>query len=323
LDYADGETIRDKFDVERASDEVVGDLNVTGQIGVVTEGNDILMISALKYGDVLSITDSNIAIMPADSDYYVKGFRIAGHDDLVSSFTVEKDLDLVVVYGVTGDMVSYTVRYLDESGNALATERTYSGKVGDKPVVAYQYIEGYIPQAYSLTKTLSENTVDNEFDFVYTPRTTTTYNYTTTTVTEPGETVTVEGEAATPAAGEAGAAGGAAAGGAAAGAGAAGGGAAAGADANIADDNVPLGAGGDANIDDEDVPLGAGDDQTPEELVDLDDEDVPLAGGESEATAEQVFTRNMTIIAGVLAAAAVAGIISVVVLSVKRRNNTK
>ena len=30
------------------------------------------------------------------------------------------------------------------------------GNVGDKPVVAYKYIDSYIPQAYALTKTLVE-----------------------------------------------------------------------------------------------------------------------------------------------------------------------
>ena len=35
-------------------------------------------------------------------------------------------------------------------------------------VVAYQYIEGYQPQAYNLRRTLSEDPAANDFTFVYT-----------------------------------------------------------------------------------------------------------------------------------------------------------
>jgi len=36
-------------------------------------------------------------------------------------------------------------------------------------MVAYHYIEGYQPQAYNLTKTLSKNEAENVFTFVYEP----------------------------------------------------------------------------------------------------------------------------------------------------------
>ena len=52
-------------------------------------------------------------------------------------------------------------------------------------MVAYHYIEGYQPQAYNLTKTLSKNEAENVFTFVYEPvpedtvttETEGTYNY--------------------------------------------------------------------------------------------------------------------------------------------------
>ena len=69
----------------------------------------------------------------------------------------------MVAYGIQGDMVSYTVNYQDGGGNELAPSRTYYGAVGDKPVIAYQYIEGYRPDAYNLTKTLGKNEADNVF----------------------------------------------------------------------------------------------------------------------------------------------------------------
>ena len=66
-------------------------------------------------------------------------------------------------------MVAYTVNYEDEQGNKLAESQTFYGNVGDKPVVAYRYIEDYVPQALSLTKTLSDNEAENVFTFKYAP----------------------------------------------------------------------------------------------------------------------------------------------------------
>ena len=39
--------------------------------------------------------------------------------------------------------------------------------VGDRPVVSYRYVEGYQPNAYNLTKTLSEDETKNLFEFTY------------------------------------------------------------------------------------------------------------------------------------------------------------
>lgn len=103
--------------------------------------------------------------------YYIKGVRESGRDNNTvadSAFTVTKDAEYVVAYGIQGDMVSYTVNYQDGGGNELAPSRTYYGAVGDKPVIAYQYIEGYRPDAYNLTKTLGKNEADNVFTFTYT-----------------------------------------------------------------------------------------------------------------------------------------------------------
>ena len=79
-------------------------------------------------------------------------------------------------------MTSYTVNYVDENGNELAPSRTYYGNVGDKPVVAYLYMDGYMPQALTLTQTLSANQADNVFTFEYSPN---------PVEVIPGETVTV------------------------------------------------------------------------------------------------------------------------------------
>jgi len=100
-------------------------------------------------------------IQVTDDKYYVKGIRLSGRDNnetlAAPSFTVDKDADYVVAYGIKGNMVAYTVNYQDASGKSLAESQTFYGNIGDKPVVAYRYIENYIPDALALTKTLSDN----------------------------------------------------------------------------------------------------------------------------------------------------------------------
>ena len=55
-------------------------------------------------------------------------------------------------------------------------------------MVAYHYIEGYQPQAYNLTKTLSANEAENVFTFVYQPVPEDTVTTETEVVTRPGGT---------------------------------------------------------------------------------------------------------------------------------------
>ncbi len=100
-----------------------------------------------------------------------------------SSFEVTGDQEYVVAYGIKGNQVAYTINYQDANGNKLADSQTFYGNVGDKPVVAYTYIDGYTPEYRNLTKTLSANAAENVFTFQYLP-------YETVTVTTPGQTIT-------------------------------------------------------------------------------------------------------------------------------------
>ena len=108
-------------------------------------------------------------IQVTDDKYYVKGIHLSGRDNnetlAAPSFTVDKDADYVVAYGIKGNMVAYTVNYQDASGKSLAESQTFYGNIGDKPVVAYRYIENYIPDALALTKTLSDNESENVFTY--------------------------------------------------------------------------------------------------------------------------------------------------------------
>ncbi len=149
-----------------------------GKQGTFTDG----LLEKDYTGNAFNLDD--ITVKPAIAEdgseyqkYYVKGIKPSGSDnsDMLSNpsfVTVDSDMDYVVVYGVRGDMVSYTVNYLDVNGNALAPGRTYEGNIGDKPIVPYLYIEGYMPQAYSLTKTLAADETQNVFTFRYTRVTT-------------------------------------------------------------------------------------------------------------------------------------------------------
>lgn len=142
----------------------------TGNQGTINSQNE-MSINVSK-GQMVSLDLSQIEL-PQDSKYYVKGIRLSGHDSVdnldPATFVVNGDLDYVVVYGVKGNQVAYTIRYVDENGKQLSKDTILYGNVGDKPVVAYKYIDSYIPQAYALTKTLVENEKENVFTFTYKP----------------------------------------------------------------------------------------------------------------------------------------------------------
>ncbi len=143
----------------------------TGKEGTFSDGSTEIKITDLEYGQVISLGDylSNVNLNDADK-YYVKGIRESGKDNNTVStpaFKVECDREYVVAYGIKGDMTKYTVNYQDENGNPLAESQTYYGVVGDKAVVAFHYVDGYRPQAYNLTKTLSKNEAENVLTFTY------------------------------------------------------------------------------------------------------------------------------------------------------------
>lgn len=232
--------------------------------------------------------------VPADGKYYAKGIRISGKDKILNSYSkINEDADYVIAYGVLSDRVDYTVRYLDTNGNELAPEGHYYGNAGDKPIVAFLNIDGYVPNAYNITKTLVKDE-ENIFTFTYARRAagggntggggdTTVYDeeVVTTTNTTP---VVVPGDGA---------------------------GAAAGGGVTV----VP-GEGGAAGAGDAGGAGEAAAPGEPQELVDLDDEEVPLAnvpgssgGGSGIGSEPGSFFVNMP-------PAVIVGIVSMAVLAV-------
>ncbi|MCR4751421.1 MAG: hypothetical protein K5852_03910 [Eubacterium sp.] len=181
-------------------------------------------------GQAASISMSDLVVKNPDQ-YYARGMKIAGHDnDEIStrdyrSYTwpaenggLDQDYNFSVAYGITGGMVKYYVDYIevDANGNpvqSLLAREEYYGMVDDKPVVSYQYVPGYRPNAYNLGKTLvdsKEPEKDNLFTFTYTriPQPTAapvqTVINTVTTAATPAPTATPAGTTGTGTAGTAG-----------------------------------------------------------------------------------------------------------------------
>lgn len=279
---------------------------VTSEVNIHADASSV-RVEGLKAGYTVSFVNiqGSAVSLEENSAYYVRGLRKGGYDNETvdqPAFVVEQDQDYVVAYGIRGDMVSYTINYEDAAGNTLAPSRTYYGNVGDRPVVAFLYIEGYEPQAYNLTKTLSKNEAENVFTFVY------------SRITSGGGGAAGAGEGATPGGGapeipaegtEAAdtAAGGAAGAGNAGGADTAAGGA--------ADDGEAADAGAGIEAPDDNVPL----DEGPQDLLDLDDEEVPLADGIGQI---QEGTSNM-LGAAAVGTTASAALIALIVILLKRR----
>lgn len=286
-----------------------------GNMGTIS-GQEKTVYTGAVYGESWASFDLS-QVQVTDERYYVKGVRLSGRDNAdalaAPAFRVTGDADYVVAYGVRGDQVAYTVQYQDEDGETLAASQTFYGNVGDKPVVAYRYVDGYIPQSLALTKTLSANEAENIFTFVYTqgdPDTIVRTETETTVVTGEPSVITVVAGAP--------AAAGTAAGGTAAGA-AGGTGTAGAAGAADAGDGAGAGetAGGDTEtVEEEQVPEGT------QDIVDLDEEETPLGDLEIEDTGTNAKGLSMV---GSVAVAVVAGVILIcliVYLMKKRRSGS-
>lgn len=142
-----------------------------GKEGTFANGSDTYTLTGLEYGQVVSLANVVDSVrLKSGSKYYVKGIRLSGHDNSEvagSAFKVTGDAMYVVAYGVKGNLVEYTVNYVDSTGKVLAPSRTFYGNVGDKAIAAYEYIEGYQPLSYNLAKTLKANAAENVFTFTY------------------------------------------------------------------------------------------------------------------------------------------------------------
>lgn len=220
-----------------------------GSIVVKIEGGETLSGPAdemlelsVECGARIAVSVEGVSEEDNATKYYVRGIRESGEDNstiAVQNFKVERDMDYVIAYGIKGQRVRYALRFVDNEGNRLMDDQIFWGNVGDKPIVACQFIDGYRPNAMNITGTLvyEEELKDNIFQFVYTPLGTNV----TTEFIDGGVTVVDLG-----------------------GAGGGGGGGGGG--------GAPAGPGGEV-LPEPETPLAP-----PEEIIDLDEPETPLAG---------------------------------------------
>ena len=196
-----------------------------GNVTALGEGADnsagpYATITGIEYGDYV-VLHNRFDVAMGDNKYYQKGYRVSGTDNqkdggsnLVDGVTVTEDMDFVVAYGMVGDQASYTLRFVEYgTGRELAAPVTRYGNKGDRPVVAFEYIDGYRPRYRNITGTLGDEGT-NDWTFEYIPlavgenqagtgTTTTTYTYVpgpagtaTTTGTDAGTTAGTAGTTA-------------------------------------------------------------------------------------------------------------------------------
>ena len=189
----------------------------------------------------------------ADNKYRARGIKETGYDNddstVAQSFTVtaEEDLSYVLTYGIPGDLLEYTVRYVDSNGNNLLSPATFHGTRGEEITVAPRYVADHLPTSGNQTLVLDAAGKTVTF----------TYNRATGGTTYIYETVTVPGGGGTaPAAGGGGAT-----------------------PVTPVTPVNPEGGGETPEIPDEPVPLGPGETEEPV----ITDEPVPLDPGTTES----------------------------------------
>lgn len=143
-----------------------------GKEGTLANGDTdtIKTYRNIENGGHVTITEESLGLrVNDDSTYYVRGLKISGHDNDETSTrhyqfpvtvnNITEDISFSVAYGVKGDMIEYIVRYVDANNTDLdlVTPRTYYGTPGDYLIVSAEYMDGYLPDAYSKGWTLRED----------------------------------------------------------------------------------------------------------------------------------------------------------------------
>ena len=156
------------------ADDYTYTVRVLGGSQGTYDGQEVAVLGPFAYGEECTLELDKVEVKDG-AKYYPKGFKVAGQDALAkANFSVYEDMDFVVAYGVQGDMVEYTVRFVQNGTTNLLqddqgrTSVTYVGKVGDKPVVAYSYVPGYRPLYQNITGTLKKDE-PNVWDLPYVP----------------------------------------------------------------------------------------------------------------------------------------------------------
>ena len=113
-------------------------------------------------------TPGDYDVVVKDDRYYCNNeYHISGIEGAVEAQEIKEDMIFVATYRIKGDLVGYTVHYVDESGAMLLPDSTFHGNIGEEAVLAYKYVDGYIPNTYSQAHVLSDDPGKNVFTFTY------------------------------------------------------------------------------------------------------------------------------------------------------------
>lgn len=134
-----------------------------GNKGTVNDSEAVTLKKAK--GETVDLS-SEVSVAVSDSSYYHKGFRESGRDSEFAyrSFPADRDIDLVVSYGMRAQMARLTVHFCERgtkvplTTDAGTSEETYEYKIGDKPVVAFKHVDGYRPLYQNITGTIRGDT---------------------------------------------------------------------------------------------------------------------------------------------------------------------
>ncbi len=113
-------------------------------------------------------TPGDYDVVVKDDRYYCNNeYHISGIEGIAEAQEIKEDMTFVATYRIKGDLVSYTVHYVDASGAMLLPDSVFHGNVGEEAVLAYKYVDGYLPNVYSQTHVLSADPEKNVFTFTY------------------------------------------------------------------------------------------------------------------------------------------------------------
>lgn len=95
-----------------------------------------------------------------------EGYRTNGWNENPAVGTnVQERQVYVAKYTKLVNAVEFTVKYVDNYGNELATPRIYTTELGNKETVFYKDIEGYIVDAYQKTMEVTKDGIEIEFRY--------------------------------------------------------------------------------------------------------------------------------------------------------------
>ncbi|MBR4462160.1 MAG: hypothetical protein IKS51_06250 [Erysipelotrichaceae bacterium] len=113
-------------------------------------------------------TPGDYDVVVTDDRYYCNNeYHISGIEGIAEAQEIKEDMVFVATYRIKGDLVAYTIHYVDASGAQLLPDSVFHGNIGEEAVLAYKYVEGYLPNEFTQSHILSDDEDENVFTFTY------------------------------------------------------------------------------------------------------------------------------------------------------------